>query len=270
MTTDITTNASQQDHPTQAAGSSSSSRFHMSGHPAAPQAHRPYMHQQSAGLREYSASPLTRSSTDLSEGVTHGQWDTSPLVKQLTWIEYEPDCDADGFRHPGNHHAEHHGEFSPGSAAAPRPMSKSGRSSGRPHPFAKRPSFNKDVKSGSFTFEHEPDVDAEGYRHHHENLSSPALRALQDVVVPLDPRAGRIVITPSPSLKPNFSPYRHIDELPNKSIEDFQDPIELHSHASMIYGVDESKAKDSSGPDWMEVEESTGLIDEAAHGYATR
>lgn len=184
-------------------------------------------------------------------------------------IEYEPDCDADGFRHPGNHHAEHHGDYSPGSSLRPSSSSKSGRPLSKPHPFAKRPIIAPDSKPNSFTFEHEPDVDGDGYRHHHENLSSPALRALQDVVVPLDPRAGRIVITPSPSLKPNFSPYRHIDDIPNRSVEDFQDPEELHSHADMIYGINEKSAKDSSGPDWMEVEQY-GLIDEASHGEVER
>lgn len=102
---------------------------------------------------------------------------------------------------------------------------------------------------------------------HHENMSSPALRALQDVVVPLDPRAGRIVITPSPSLKPNYSPYRHIDDIPNRSIDDLQDPEELHSHANMIYGIDEANASQYSVPDWQEGEAAT-FIEEASHGFA--
>lgn len=100
---------------------------------------------------------------------------------------------------------------------------------------------------------------------HHENLSSPAMRELQDVVVPLDPRAGRIVITPAPSTRANFSPYRHHDDLPNRSIEDFQDPEELHSHAAMIYGIDEARASQFSVPDWQEGE-AAAFIEEASHG----
>lgn len=104
---------------------------------------------------------------------------------------------------------------------------------------------------------------------HHENMSSSSLRALQDVVVPLDPRAGRIVITPSPSLKPNYSPYRHIDDIPNRSIDDLQDPEELHSHANMIYGIDEAHASQYSVPDWQEGEAAT-FIEEASHGFVVR
>lgn len=96
-------------------------------------------------------------------------------------------------------------------------------------------------------------------------MSSPALRALQDVVVPLDPRAGRIVITPSPSIKPNYSPYRHDDDIPNRSIEDLQDPEELHSNASMIYGINEARASQHSVPNWQEGE-AAAFIEEASHG----
>lgn len=85
------------------------------------------------------------------------------------------------------------------------------------------------------------------------------------MVVPLDPRAGRIVITPAPTTKPNFSPYRHHADLPNRSIEDFQDPEELHSHAAMIYGIDEARASQYSVPDWQEGE-AAAFIEEASHG----
>lgn len=190
---------------------------------------------------------------------------------------------------PGNHHAELPGEYSPGSSLRPQSATKSGRPSTKSgkRAFNKaRPNLGDESKPNSFTFEHEPDVDGDGYRRmysqkrllsafrtshwltitdHHENLSSPALRALQDVVVPLDPRAGRIVITPSPSLKPNYSPYRHIDDIPNRSIEDLQDPEELHSHANMIYGIDEAHASENSVPDWQEGEAAT-FIEEASHG----
>ncbi len=57
----------------------------------------------------------------------------------------------------------------------------------------------------------------------------------------------------------------HHEEHPYRSIEDFQDPIELHSHAHMIYGIDESKARETSVPDWMEGD-AHELIEEASHG----
>ncbi|CCG84092.1 protein of unknown function [Taphrina deformans PYCC 5710] len=222
-------------------------------YPFAPQAQRAHAHHQAHHMmHNYSHSPLARSTTDLSEfsEVTH---------------EYEPDVDADGFRHPGNHHAEDPGDYSPGSTL--RPLSNHGsRPASKMSKFKpSRPSINEETKPASFTFEHEPDVDGDGLRHHHENLASPALRALQDVVVPLDPRAGRIVITPSPSLKPNYSPYKHNDDIPNRSIEDLQDPEELHSHANMIYGIDEARASQFSVPDWQEGE-AMNYIEEASHG----
>lgn len=169
---------------------------------------------------------------------------------------------------PGNHHAELPGEYSPGSSL--RPQSRSNQAKSVPKAgkfFGSRPSIIEDTNRGSsFTFEHEPDVDGEGIRHPHENLASPAARALQDVVVPLDPRAGRIVITPSPSMRPNHSPYKHNDDIPNRSIDDLQDPEELHSHANMIYGINEASASQFSVPDWQEGEAAM-FIEEASHGY---
>lgn len=215
-----------------------------------------------------SSSPLSRSTVDLSD-VTH---------------EYSPDADADGYRHPGNHHAEHHGEWTPsllqdaasGSTSSSRPHSKHGHHGGHHHPLIQphgpsslgagvpharpvsirsRQSFHSE-RPESGTFEFEPDADADGYRHHHEAPASPvAIRALPEAIVPLDPRAGRVILTPSSAFKPMLhSPYKNLDKIPTKSIEDFQDPEELHSHAQMLYGVDEQRAPKVGVPQWMDGE----------------
>ncbi|ORY87956.1 hypothetical protein BCR37DRAFT_375927 [Protomyces lactucae-debilis] len=234
----------------------------MSGWPISPQAHRPQRQQHQASfMSNYSNSPLSRSTVDLSD-VTH---------------EYEPDVDADGYRRLGHLNPEdsHIGLLS-GSHTSSRSDHRTGRPTSKHGEAMRQGSRSKSNKRHdftserpeSFTFEHEPDADADGYRHHHGNLSSPALRALPEGTVPLDPRAGRVIITPSPSLRPHHSPYKHIDGFPTKSIEDLRDPEELHSHADMIYGIDESKARDYSVPQWMEAE-SSRLIEEASHGAVT-
>ncbi|BFZ58793.1 hypothetical protein PYCC9005_005858 [Savitreella phatthalungensis] len=205
----------------------SSSHFH------APRAVNPTrQHDMSSYM---SSSPLARSQVDLSD-VTH---------------EYEPDVDGDGYRHPGNHHAEGHGDWTP-SLLGTRPTSKHAHPL-RPPSNRSRPSFTSE--RSEMTFEYDPDVDADGVRHHHDRASSPVQpRKLPEAVVPLDPRAGRIIITPSPSYRLHPSPYKNLDKIPTKSIEDFRDPEELHSHAQMIYGIDESKAKKDGVPGWMDGE----------------